>query len=247
MTVAGPSPASPGAEADRPSLLHAAWLRLRSRVLAGLLLVLPFVITAWIVLWLYTLLEDYGIRPIARLVVRLVEGRTNGELPWWFANLAAPLIGIIGVLGILYFLGLVARSRTARLLDALLLHVPIVTSIHKAVRQVFGAIGGSGELTKFQRVVLVEFPHPGMRVPGFVTASCRDQTTDKTILCVYVPTTPVPTSGYVLLVPEEHVTDLDWPLEETIQAVVSFGITAPATVRYYPEFDAKRVVEGRDS
>jgi uncharacterized membrane protein len=71
-----------------------------------------------------------------------------------------------------------------------------------------------------------------MRVPAFVTSSCRDAKTQRTILCVYVPTTPIPTSGYMLLVPEEEVTDLDWELDETIQAVVSFGLTAPPIVRY---------------
>jgi uncharacterized membrane protein len=227
-----------GTEADHPSLLRAMWLRLRGRMLAGLLLVLPFVITAWIVMALYRLIEDFGIRPIARLVVILVEGRTDGNLPLWFTNVVAPLIGILGVLGLLYFLGFFARSRADRILDAILHRIPIVTSIHKAVRQLFAALGGSGELTRFKRVVLVEFPHPGMRVPGFVTASCRDESTHKTILCVYVPTTPVPTSGYMLLIPEENVTELDWPLEQTIQAVVSFGITAPDRVRYYTDGSA---------
>jgi uncharacterized membrane protein len=74
-----------------------------------------------------------------------------------------------------------------------------------------------------------------MKTPGFVTASCRDEATLKTILCVYVPTTPMPTTGYMLLIPEDEVTDLDWNMEETVQAVVSFGITAPGHVRYYPD------------
>jgi uncharacterized membrane protein len=103
------------------------------------------------------------------------------------------------------------------------------------VSRVFQSLKGQGELTRFKRVVLVSFPHPGMRVPGFVTSSCRNVDTQKTILCVYIPTTPVPTSGYMLLIPEENVTELDWPLEQTIQAVVSFGITAPDRVRYYTD------------
>jgi uncharacterized membrane protein len=99
-------------------------------------------------------------------------------------------------------------------------------------------LGGAGEFSRFKRVVLVAFPHPGMRSPGFVTASCRDEATGRTILCVYVPTTPIPTSGYMLMVPEDEVTELDWSLEETIQAVVSFGLTTPHTVQYFPADEA---------
>jgi uncharacterized membrane protein len=93
-----------------------------------------------------------------------------------------------------------------------------------------------------QRVVLVPFPHPGMKVPAFVTGSCRDIETGKVILCVYVPTTPVPTSGYYLLVPEEEVTEPRWTPEETLQAIISGGLTAPPEVRYFanrPTVEAK--------
>lgn len=207
---------------------------IRGRVFAGLLFMLPFVITAWIVYWLYSFIENFAIGPAARLIVRAAEGRADVVLPPWFVNYVAPLIGVVAVLTLLYLLGFFARIRADRLLDAVLLRVPIITTIHRAVRQVFATLRGSRELSRFRRAVLVAFPHPGTKVPAFVTASCRDETTQKTILCVYVPTTPVPTSGYVLLVPEEEVTDLGWDLEQTIQTVVSFGITAPSQVRYHP-------------
>lgn len=206
---------------------------LKVRLLAGLLLVLPFVITAWIVYSLYSFLDNRVVGPIARFVVRTVEGRADVLVPAWFANYVAPLIGALTVLTLLYFLGLFARVRAERILDAILLRLPIITSIHKMVRQVFATLRGSTELKRFRRAVLVAFPHPGMRVPGFVTASCRDEASQKTILCVYVPTTPVPTSGYVLLVPEDEVTELNWTLEQTVHTVVSFGISAPPEVRFH--------------
>jgi hypothetical protein len=185
-----------GTEADHPSLLRAMRSRLRGRMLAGLLLVLPFVITAWIVISLYRLIEDFAIRPIARLVVMLVDGRTDGDLPLWFANVAAPLIGMIGVLALLYFLGFLARSKADRILDAILHRIPIVTSIHKAVRQLFAALGGSGELTRFKRVVLVEFPHPGMR-----PACCSEKVfggmeLDCSSCCMQPIESPVPACGW---------------------------------------------------
>jgi uncharacterized membrane protein len=84
-----------------------------------------------------------------------------------------------------------------------------------------------------RRVVLVAFPHPGMKVPAFVTGSCRDLETQKVVLCVYVPTTPVPTSGYFLLVPEEEVVELNWTPEEALQAIISAGLAAPPQVHYF--------------
>jgi uncharacterized membrane protein len=209
--------------------LGSALAHLRARIIAGLLLVLPFVVTFWIVYWLYTTLDLYVISPVSQLVVRAAAGsRVDAVLQY-----VAPLVGLALVGLFLYFLGFVARSRVIRLFDTFLLRVPIVTSIYSAASRMFQSLGGTGDMSRFKRVVLVSFPHLGMRVPGFVTSSCRDLSTGRTILCVYVPTTPIPTSGYMLLVPEEEVTDLDWSLEETIQAVVSFGLTAPEEVRYY--------------
>ena len=72
-----------------------------------------------------------------------------------------------------------------------------------------------------------------MKVPAFVTSECQEESTGETILCVYVPTTPVPTSGYMLMVPETDVVPVNWDLQETLQAIVSGGITVPEVVRYH--------------
>ena len=104
----------------------------------------------------------------------------------------------------------------------------VVSDVFKSVqRSQFGA-------ENFKRVVLVEFPHPGMKVPAFVTRETKDEMTGEEILCVYVPTTPVPTSGYMLMVPAAKAIPLDWDLQETLQAIISGGLTAPDTVAYYP-------------
>jgi uncharacterized membrane protein len=235
--IAEPMPVVP----SRPS--GGVVANIRSRIIAGLLLVLPFFVTFWIVYWLYQTLDDYVIAPVARIVVRLAEGGAVA-VPSWFTTWVAPIVGLITVGLMLYFLGFFARSRLASFVDNFVLRVPIVTSIYSATSRMFNALGG-GDMSKFKRVVLVAFPQPGMRSPGFVTSSCRDTATGRTILCVYVPTTPIPTSGYMLMVPEEEVTELDWTLEETIQAVVSFGLTAPVEVQYFAKPPAGKAIEPR--
>jgi uncharacterized membrane protein len=212
---------------------EAAVANIRGRIIAGLLLVLPFFVTFWIVYWLYQTLDEYVMSPMARLVVRLAEGGAVA-VPTWFTTYVAPVVGLIATGLILYFLGFFARTRIARFVDVVLLKVPIVTPIYSAVSRTFQSLSGTGEMSKFKRVVMVTFPHPGMRSAGFVTSSCRDEATGKTILCVYLPTTPIPTSGYMLFVPEDEVTELDWTLEETVGAAVSFGLTAPQLIQYFP-------------
>jgi uncharacterized membrane protein len=84
-------------------------------------------------------------------------------------------------------------------------------------------------------MVLVPFPHTGMRLPAIVTATCTDVVTGKRLLCVYVPTTPVPASGFFLMLPEEEATELNWDVQQTMQAIISGGLTAPTHVTYYKQ------------
>ena len=234
-SVPGP-PGPPGLQTNAtPTALGSAWLSIRGRVLGGLLLVLPVVITFWVVYWLYSFLEKYLIAPLAWLVLwKVRQGQPDADLPPWFENYAAPLIGVVGALLLLYGLGFFVHSRLRRAIDAVMLRVPGVSVVYNAVRQVFQTLDRQGAQQRpQQRAVLVPFPQPGMKAPAFVTSSCRDIETGKVILCVYVPTTPVPTSGYFLLVPEDEVTELNWGPEQTLQAILSAGLTAPQGVSYF--------------
>ena len=220
-------------DSPRAPVLQALWTRIRRRVTSGLLFVLPVFITFWVLYWLYSLIRYYAIDPVARLVVYAAQGqRPEADLVPLLEELIAPLVAILVLLAALYALGSYVGMRLMGAFDRMLLRVPVVTAIHNMVRRVFQSFEGPAALTRFKRVVLVPFPHPGMRVPGFVTGACRDTQSNKTILCVFVATTPIPSSGYTLLVPEDEVTELDWSLEETIQAVISGGLSAPQQVRY---------------
>lgn len=251
---------------------YAVFRFVRSRIVQGILVVLPIAVTFWILHWLYRVSRDYLIDPIAYLVTRyllgndvvratprvegVVAGRSAGPatgdaaltagetarvvsesgLHPWVENFVAPLIAVAIVLAALYFLGMFFQSRLHRAVDWILLRVPIVTTIYSAMRKLVESLQSTqgGDMTKrFKRIVLVEFPHPGIRVPAFVTSSCLDVETRKTILCVYVPTTPLPTAGYLLMVPEEAVVDIDWDINETLAAIISGGITVPKEIGYW--------------
>jgi len=203
---------------------------IRNRVIQGLVVVLPLFITYFVIKWLYDTLYSVVLSPIAAGLRRM--WKLEGDHSWGAeAFLVFSALGL--VLGVLFVAGMFFRSRLHRFLDWFLNSVPGVSNIYSAVSKVFNALSSSADQrNKFKRVVLVQFPHPGMKAPAFVTGECADADTGKTILSVYVPTTPVPTSGYMLLVEQDDVIDLNWDLEETLQAIVSGGITVPETVTY---------------
>ncbi len=213
---------------------HSTWQRIKGRILGGLLIVLPILITLWLFHWLYSSLETKVIDPIAQLVLWKVRGgQADAELPFWFENYAAPLIAIVLVLVLLYFLGFFAHSRLRQGVDWLLLRVPVMSGVYEGVRSVFKSMERQSGKQRSQRVVLIPFPHPGLKAAAFVTATCRDVQTQKTLLCVYVPQSPLPTNGHLLLVPEEEATELNWTSEETLQTLISGGFTAPQEVSYF--------------
>jgi uncharacterized membrane protein len=237
------------AEPLRPAWGHHLMI-LRNRVLSGLFLALPILITFFIIQWLYDLLAQRLILPIASQVAlwwETSQPNAQGAVPQWVTDFLAPLIAILIILSTLFLLGMFFKSRVHRLIDWFFLQVPFVSTIYKSVKQVIDALQQSNTgMKRFQRVVLVSFPHPGCKVPGFVTSSCTDQTTGEVILCVYVPTTPIPTSGYMLLIPESDVMDLDWDFQETLQAIVSGGITVPSHVDYFPAATASTMQKKSD-
>ncbi len=217
-----------------PTVFRRTWHRVRARILGGLMLVLPILITLWLIHWLYSGLEHYVIDPLAKLILWQVGRRQpDTELPFWFEKFAAPLLAILIVLMMLYGLGFFVNSRLRRVIDWIVLRVPGVSIIYDGLRKMLQFMDKKSGHERPHRVVLVAFPHPGMKVPGFVTGTCRDVQTKKVILCVYVPTTPVPTSGFFLLVPEEEAIELNWTAEESLQAIISAGLTAPLQVSYF--------------
>jgi uncharacterized membrane protein len=196
--------------------------------------VLPLLITLWLIKWIYSFLELNIIDPIAMVVLWKLKWTTSStELPYWFETFAAPLIAIVVALMLLYVFDYYSDTRLRWGISWLLRRVPVISHIYNPVRDIFQTLEKqqSGE-QRSQRMVLVKFPHPGAKLPAFVTGMCRDTETQKTLLCVYVPTTPVPTSGFFLLVPEEEVTELNWDSEQTLQAIISGGLTAPPMVSY---------------
>jgi uncharacterized membrane protein len=211
-----------------------AWDTIRLRLIEGVFVVLPLLITVWLLRWLYSSLEQYVIEPLAALVIwkgQWFQG--EHELPYWFEKIAAPIISIFLAVVIVYVCGMLAHTRLRKRLDQLMLKVPLVSQIYDAAQGVLKVFDKPAGAPVARRIVLVPFPHNGMRVPAIVTSTCTDLVTGKTLLCVYVPTTPVPASGFFLMLPEEEATELNWDVQQTLQTIISGGLTAPKMVSYF--------------
>jgi uncharacterized membrane protein len=147
----------------------------------------------------------------------------------WYWSLVALLVAIL----LTSIVGLLARNYLGKKMiewvDASLLRVPILNKIYGAIKQVNESFS-SGSKTSFKTVVMVEFPHPGMRSVGFLTSEVHEEIQQKTnerIVCVFIPTTPNPTSGFLVLVPESRVTKLDMSVADGIKFIVSLGSISP--------------------
>ena len=138
--------------------------------------------------------------------------------------MALMLIGLMGGLARHYFV-----KKLIELVDLALLRVPLLNKIYSTIKQVNEAFSPSSK-SSFKQVVLVEFPRAGQYSVGFLTGEDQREVQQKTkerVLSVFVPTTPNPTSGFLVLVPEKEITRLEMSVAEGIKFIISLGAIAP--------------------
>ena len=112
------------------------------------------------------------------------------------------------------------------------MRIPLLNKIYSATKQVNDAFSATNK-TAFRTVVLVEFPHPGVYSIGFITSDQQEEVQVKTgqkVVAVFVPATPNPTSGFLLMVPAEKAIKLDMSVAEAIKYVISLGAILPGHV-----------------
>ncbi len=198
---------------------------LKRYLMAGLVATVPLVITMMLVSWLV----DFAHRALNWLPPHL--------RPDAWAGVHIPgldvIVALLCVLAAVMLIGALTTNfiggHVMRWVDALMDRIPIIRSIHSAVRQLLEAmLMGSGKA--FREVVLVPFPMQGNWSIGFVTADARLPAAgfaDKPMVSVFVPTTPIPTSGWLLYVARADIRPLDMSVEEAMKLVLSGGVIAP--------------------
>ncbi len=216
---------------------------IRGRLVRGLLLVLPLLITVWMVRILFDLVN----RTLTPWVARGVEWAGFGGVEGYFPRLVVPFAGLLLTAAMIYVLGLVAGNLVGRRIvaqiEALILRIPMVKWIYGSSRQLLDAFSMTGTKT-FSKVVLLEYPRRGLWTVGFVTSEVEHRLQRSSgdpvegAVPVFLATTPNPTSGWMILVPTAELFVLEMTVEEGIKLIVSGGIVGPENlgplVRQWP-------------
>ncbi len=206
--------------------------RWRRSFLTGLAVSLPALLTLAAVKWIFGTISSFTdtllfFLPYCLAPKLIYANGLDGAMFWYWSLLAlvlaAAMITTVGVAA-QYYIG----KRMLEWLDTAMMNVPVVNKFYGAIKQVNEAFSGNKD--SFKTVVLVEFPREGMYSIGFITNEQRGEVQQKTkekVVAVFIPTTPNPTSGFLVLVPEEKVTKLDMSVADGIKYIVSLGSIAP--------------------
>ncbi len=205
---------------------------LKSKFIAGILVITPAFVSIFIIFFIFDKIDKL----ISPLVVRFIQKYfINIELPHFVITLLSLLFLFLFIL----FVGIIAENfigkRIIRLIDKLLSSMPLIKGIYVAMKQLLDAFRLTNS-KKFNKVVFVEYPKKDMWVIGFTTSPlCNDiskyfsgKEDEKAVMVnVFIPTTPNPTSGYLIVVNSQDVIETDLSIEEAVKYVVSGGVIQP--------------------
>jgi uncharacterized membrane protein len=211
-------------------------VRWRANFFAGLAIVLPGVISIVVIFWLFftaSKITDTLLIFIPREITHESSGGEPGAGPMhWYWSVVALAVAVV----LTSIVGLLARNYLGKKLiewvDASLLSVPFLNKIYGATKQVNDAFT-SGNKTSFKTVVMIEFPRAGMYSVGFLTSEVQSEIQSRVpdkMVCVFIPTTPNPTSGFMVLVPETEITKLEMSVADGLKFIISLGAISPEYV-----------------
>lgn len=191
---------------------------LRKYLIAGLLVWLPLAATIFIIQLFLTLLD--------RLLLLLpYDWRPENVI-----GFAIPGFGLVLAIAVLLLTGMLAANLFGRRLvhfwEGLVNRIPLVRSIYISVKQVTETLLSDSDKS-FRKVVAVEYPRKGILSLGFLTGRALhtvDAKTKEPLKSVFIPTTPNPTSGFIIMVPQPDIHDLDISVEEAFKYIISLGV-----------------------
>jgi uncharacterized membrane protein len=194
---------------------------LRKYLVTGLILWIPLVVTFLVVRFLIGFVD--------RIMLLVPQGLRPENL----LGFPIPGIGLLLALVILLFSGLFAANFAGRRLvdlgDRIVTRIPLVSGIYSGAKQVAETLFADHS-TAFKRVFLVEYPRKGVWSMCFQTSDLEGEVqhrTTKRVICVFVPTTPNPTSGFILFVPRDELVALDMKVDEGLRFIISLGVAVP--------------------
>lgn len=191
-------------------------MNLKKIFTTGFLTILPLAITIYVFYLVYNFLDI--------LVGGMIKSLFNYHVPG---------IGFVSGLLLIVVIGFIASNIIGRRLidygDKILQRLPLARGIYSSARQIIDAFTVQGQ-NAFQKVVLLEYPRKGLYVLGFVTGSSKGEIQEKThgeTVNIFIPTTPNPTSGMLILAPRKEVIELQMTVEQGMKVIISGGLVSP--------------------
>jgi uncharacterized membrane protein len=208
------------ADESRAQKLSKRSVSLRRLLVAGTLVWLPIIATVWVVSFFVTLMD--------RTLVLLPEKYQPDAL----FGFHVPGLGVIFAFVVVLLTGLLVTNLIGRQLvgywEDLMQRIPLVRSVYGGVRSFTESVLSSSN--SFRQVVAVEYPRPGIWSIGFVTAEDVAEVSRRTgqhVKCVFVSTAPNPTSGFIILVPQDQLLPLDMSIDAAMKMIVTCGVVLP--------------------
>ena len=199
------------------SVMSTMWHSIRNKLIAGLFVIGPLGLTALVLKWIFNFFDSF-LGPILR-----------SYFDWY-----VPGMGILLTIVVVYLIGLLASNFIGRkslsALENLLFKIPVVKNVYSTAKGIFEAVSYPGR-GNFQKVVFIQYPRKDLWTLAFVTSSTTNAD-DEEFYSVFVPSTPNPTTGYVLFVKQDEVSDAKFTVEQGIKLLISGGMITPEKMNF---------------
>jgi uncharacterized membrane protein len=198
---------------------------LKTYLFTGVLVTAPVAITFYLAIQLFLFIDNH--------ITALIPEKYNPEtyLPY-----GLPGLGVVLLLVFLILVGIMTANFVgktfAQIGKAIIARMPIISGIYNALRKIFETLLGNGKNTAFRQPVLIEYPRKGLWTIAFLTGPVYKGIQNKVneaLVCVYVPTTPNPTSGFLIYLPKKDIHPLDMRVDDALKIILSMGIINPDT------------------
>jgi len=203
--------------------LKSAWVTIKNHIIAGIITIIPIAITYLVVKFLFE--KIHGLfEPVVANVFNIQSSIIGIGLSLFLAFAFVYIVGLLSA--VLVFRRWLAKAET------ILAKIPFVKFLYSTTKQVIDSLA-MPKRKAFKRVVFIEYPRKGIRSLAFATGEIRVKKTNELFVSVFLPTTPNPTSGFLLYLPIDQIQDTNLTIEEGMKIVISAGILAPMGIETY--------------
>lgn len=213
------------------------WKNIQKNIIVGFITLLPAIVTIYVIQLLFSIIDRF-LGQFLSNILKALRIITIDEGTIYFLGVYTPFterivgIGFILTVIIISAIGSLRRKGNKQYIfdrvDQFFRKVPVANYIYSSVEQMINAF--TQERSSFKKVVMIEYPRKGVYTLGFLTGESKGEVqrrTNKNCINIFLPTTPNPTSGWLVLVPEEDVTVLDMTVEQGLKFIISGGVVVP--------------------